>query len=678
MSAVFGLYGLDNRSIDSVLLARMMESLSHRKCDDSGVWDGGYVGLAHQMLWTTPESLIEKLPLVSHSNNTVITADARIDNRTELIEHLGLRNLPQEKVTDSYLILAAYRKWEEQCPAYLLGDFAFAIWDSQQQKLFCARDHFGIKPFYYYHHPGYLFAFSTEIKAILSLPDVPCRPNELRIAYYLASIIPDKAITFYEEVYRLPPSHSLVITATDFRLKCYWELDPHREIQYGSDEEYELAFREIFTEAVRCRLRSAFPIGFTLSGGLDSSSVTCTARHVMAEQGKLPLNTFSTIYEATPECDERPYIRSIVEQGGIEPFFITADDWSVFHDIQRSIQQQGQPLEIRNQFMWQAMYGAAQQKGIRVMLDGEDGDTVVSYGQGYLAELAIAGRWGQFYREAIGLAQHFNNHDTSAHFYLENYGFPYLAEMAQAGQWLTFAQSVSEIATHFNLSQRTIWLHQGLKPIVPALLRQAWRRWCRFSQTTFSIYPLLHPDLVERVNLVNQANTLQQRYNSLNRTHREGHLLALTADGTSWIEEESDCTAAAFGIEKRHPFWDRRMVEFCLALPPEQLLRDGWTRLILRRAMAGVLPETVQWRVGKSNLGANFVRSLMTFERDRLQKTIIERPQNIAFYVNEEYLRKVYERFQSKPTVAGAEIMWKTVNLAVWLSNASAPKNFRT
>ncbi|NES85389.1 MAG: asparagine synthetase B, partial [Moorea sp. SIO2B7] len=163
MSGIVGIYYLNQEPIDRENIGQMLDILAHRGPDGADIWCEGSVGLGHRMLWTTPESLLEKLPLVNHSKNLVITADARIDNREELIVALELNDRPAEKITDSQLILAAYEKWGEQCPEKLLGDFAFAIWDKHKQILFCARDHVGVKPFYYYHQSGQGFIFASEI-----------------------------------------------------------------------------------------------------------------------------------------------------------------------------------------------------------------------------------------------------------------------------------------------------------------------------------------------------------------------------------------------------------------------------------------------------------------------------------------------------------------------------------
>ena len=204
---------------------------------------------------------------MTRNPSLVITADARIDNRKELAEELNI--VDEEDVSDSYFILKSYEKWEDKCPEYLLGDFSFAIWDKNKGKLFCARDHMGVKPFYYYSDEK-VFAFGTEIKSILSVPNLHFKLDEKRLANFLmVTDFFDKENTFYENIKSLTAACSLIIDKNEIKSSRYWKLNPECEIIMDSDEDYANAFREIFTEAVRCRLRSNSSPGVMLSGGLD-------------------------------------------------------------------------------------------------------------------------------------------------------------------------------------------------------------------------------------------------------------------------------------------------------------------------------------------------------------------------------------------------------------------------
>ena len=395
MSGIVGIYYLDGRPVEREALGRMVDTLAHRGPDGADVWCEGSVGLGHRMLWTTPESLLEQLPLVDRTGNLVLTADARIDNRDELISALSLSDRPAEKITDSDLILAAYKKWGRQCPGKLIGDFAFAIWDKCKRVLFCARDHMGVKPFYYYHEPGKFFAFASEIKGLLCLEAVPRRVNEAKVGVYLcqlsgfAQLKPD---TFYEDILRLLPAHSMVLSERGMEFQSFWDLDGEaKKIQLSSDGEYVEAFKERFTEAIACRLRSAYPVASTLSGGLDSSSVSCVARNLLRQQNHQA--ELLTVYAdcAVPSADEKAYVNTVLAQGGFKhQIAIVSGPISSAQTVTPWIDQ---PVQMPTPAMLLAFSQSVQQQGARVVLTGHDGDTIVSHGQDYLNELVELGEW---------------------------------------------------------------------------------------------------------------------------------------------------------------------------------------------------------------------------------------------------------------------------------------------
>jgi asparagine synthase (glutamine-hydrolysing) len=636
VSAIVGLYNCDGKPVDKVDLSRMLDSLAHRGSDGAGVWSDGSVGLGHRMLWTTPESLHEKQPLFSQRGDIVLTADARIDNRDELIAALGLIGVAPGSITDSQLILAAYEKWDERCLEKFLGDFAFAIWDSRKKIVFCARDHFGVKPFYYCFLSGKFFIFASEIKALLSHAEVPRKLNEVRVGEYLASIFDDKTITFYAGILRLPPAHSLTVSPAGMQLQQYWSLDPSRELQLRSDDAYAEAFRELFMEAVRCRLRTAFPVGSMLSGGMDSSSITCVARQLLARDGGRRLLTFSAIFDEVIQCDERSFINAVLAQNSVEPHYVHGDRLSPLADLDHVLWHQDEAFYAPNLFLTWNLCGAAKEQGVRTLLDGFDGDTTVSHGEGYLNELAYA------------------------------------------GQWFTLAAEIRAYARTFNLSsRRLLWSyawHYGIDPMISRsqalkLALRIWRilRRRRESANRPAWSANLNPVFVRCIDLAERRKALQQAGPSPPRTERENHYRKLTWGVMPFTLEVLERAAAAFGIEPRFPFWDKRLVEFCLALPPRQKVHAGWTRVVLRRALADILPVEVQWRGSKSNLGPNFEHGLLAYERQRLEEVILKDSGTIEKYVNIDSLREAYRRFASGGGGEDALTIWKAVSLALWL-----------
>lgn len=666
MSGIMGVQNLNNQPVSYQDLEKMVDILAHRGPDSADIWVEESVGFGHRMLWTTPESLIEKLPLVHPAGNLVITADARIDNREELIPLLQLPERPIEKITDSEFILAAYEKWGESCPEHLLGDFAFAIWDKRQETLFCARDHFGVKPFCYYYQPGKTFIFASEIKALLGLPQIPRRLNEVRIADYLALMMEDKAITTYQEIFRLPPAHSMVIHQSGLNIWSYWQLE-QRELRLESDEAYAAEFRKIFTEAVRCRLRSAFAIATHLSGGLDSSAVTCIARNLLNQEEKTPLHTISTIFDKVPECDERPFINTVLAQGRLIPHYVHGDEFGPLSNLDSIFQYEDEALLGPSHFYPWMVNRAAKELGLRISLDGFDGDTTVSHGTNRLIELAHQGNWKTFAQEVKALSPH---HHVSPTVVLRNYGLPHLRDLAKQFRWIAFVRGVQQIHRYFGISRKLLIVHHGIKPFFEQI-SQTWRRWRKQQKPFVSRLPLVNPNFAQRIRLNERIQTLADP-SEPPLTVREDQWRSLNQGLLSYTLEQMDRYAAMFSLEARHPFMDKRLIEFCLALPSEQKLYQGWGRMVMRRALEGILPEEIQWRGGKADLTPNFIYGLLNRNRQLLDEVMSHQIEKIANYIDVNFLRAAYQRLTSagnKATDEDSMAVWQAVTLALWLDH---------
>jgi asparagine synthase (glutamine-hydrolysing) len=634
MSGIGGIYFLDRRPLEHHKLSIVSNALAHRGSDRDGIWLEESVGLCHRMLWTTPESLLETLPLVSQAGNLVITADARIDNRDELIPALGLEKYPKEKVTDSQIILAAYELWGENSPSRLIGDFAFAIWNQKEQSLFCARDPMGVKPFFYYLSRG-IIVFASEIKAIISLAEVPCQVNELAVACFLENFFEDRVATFYKDIFRLPPSHCLTVSPTKQVITSYWSLDPSKEIKLNSNAEYAEAFREIFTEAVGCRLRSAFPVGSSLSGGMDSSSVACTARQLLIASGNSSkLHTFSAIFPSIPQpylkqLDERKYIDAVVSLGDFEPHYIHADTISPLIDVEKRVWHKDEPTIGINMYLHWAMYQSAQEYGVRIFLDGLDGDTTVSHGLEYLRELALSLQWTNLIREAQGLAR--------------KYGLG---------------------------TKKILWEH-SFKPLVPQWVWQGLNLLKGRNIFEVLTVDLANPDLAERVELKKYAQSaLKPNLKNIYQA-RKVHCRSMNSPLMTYALELADSCTNAFSLEGRYPFFDRRLMEFCLAIPAEQKLHQGMTRAVLHRAMQGILPPLVQSRHTKANLGANFQRNLIDCEQKRLESVVVNNPERIEPYINLSAIKESYNGYSSNPMASGKSSiqLLNSVSLNTWINH---------
>ncbi len=635
MSGICGIFRRNGEPVTGPSLEAMLERLRHRGPNGEAVWFDGATGFGHCMLHVTRESLEERLPRACEGGSYAITADARIDNRAELAEKLGLGRYAN--IPDSEFILSAYRKWGEACPYMLQGDFAFAIWDAARRQVFCACDPMGVKSLYYYLS-GNVFLFASEIKGLFALPETPRQLNELRVAEYLVTLFEDRSGTFYRDILRLPGAHALTVDARNSYERRYWTLDAERELRLGSDGEYVEAFREVFGEAVRCRTRSVFPIGSALSGGLDSSSVACLARETKAADAG-PVHTFSLIFPNLPDddrrvIDERPQMQAVIDSGGFIPHFIQADRLSPLWQVDRMHYHLDHANCAPNLYLHWAMYNCAQQSGVRVFLDGFDGDSAVSHGFERLTELAQTGQWRTLWRETTLLSQ---NH--------------------LAG-----------------IRRRRILKEYCVKPLAPRWAYMAWRL-LHGRRDAVSPDLLISPDLKRRTDIERRARRLlADEYawsplRSARRTH-EGYISqALYA----YTLEIADKASAAFGLEARYPFFDRRVLEFCLALPAEQKLAQGWNRWILRRSMAGIVPAEVQWRRNKGNLSPNFHRRLLDFERELLERVVLRDSHELASYLDPAAMRAVYRKYEKTHARSGGESLqlFAAVNLALWLRSMS-------
>ncbi len=464
MSALFGIYYLDGRRVNDAELERMGEALAHRGGEGQAVLKRGSVGFGHLMRWTTPESKTEKLPRFNAEQGTLITCDGRVDNRDELIAFLGLTG-KKEEISDSQVILAAYERWGAACAKQILGDFAFVIWDEAKKELVAARDIFGVKPFYYYLNEK-MFIFASEIKALLTHPDVPRRLNEIMVADHLLWCTEDKEITFYKDILRLPAARTMTVTPRKTRMERYWALDPHYELKLKSDEDYAERFRAIFIASVRARLRSAYPVGSLLSGGLDSSSIVCVARGLWAKKQRGEFHTFSAVFDDVSECDEKPFIRAVTDLGWLRSHEIRADLVPPFFEIDKIFRALDEGHNCNLPFLWGGVYPAAKEAGVRVLLDGDGGDEAVSR------------------------------------------GYPHMAELFAQLRWQELWQTIEPLAKHRKEPPFQIFWQQALRPNVPAWVHSAWRMARRRGRPLWLDDTLLNPDFMRRFGIGERARTL--------------------------------------------------------------------------------------------------------------------------------------------------------------------------
>ncbi|MBP1945484.1 asparagine synthase (glutamine-hydrolyzing) [Methanobacterium petrolearium] len=553
------------------------------------------MAFGHQMLHTTPESLHEELPFEDKESGLVITADARIDNRKELAPTLGIED--KEHVSDSYFILKAYEKWGDKCPEELLGDFAFVIWDKNSEKLFGALDHVGVKPLYYFLSKTYFF-FSTEIKPFFDLSEIPHKLNQKALLFYLMDVY-DNELTFYEDIYSFSPANSFSIDYNHNEIIKYWELNPNAQLVMDSEEDYIKTFRSIFSTSINCRLRSAYPIGFQLSGGLDSSSIVCMAKEIMNKKKNTSfdsINTFSYVFDEFTQCDERYYIKKVTDMDGIEPHFIVGDNISPFEQMRTILWYQEQPFITPFMTILWKLYKKMQRKDIRIVLSGSGGDAVISYGTNYLRDLAASFKWKKLINEINGYSN------------------------------------------RVDLGFNKLFLWNVIFPLIPKNLKNM-----LFLSEKKSKTFILNKDMARQLNAKKLWEDFYLDPISEADTAKKYHYYLLTTENLSPLRM-LDKTISAFSIEPRYPFLDKRLIEFCYAIPTEMKFKFGWSRYILRIAMSGILPKEIQWRADKAILSPVLEKNLMLFEKSFLEEKILNNKE-LKEYIDLDSLNSIYQEY---------------------------------
>lgn len=611
---------------DPLLARRMLGMLRHRGHVAAGIWHDADVALGQ--CGRRPER--SAVPYVDGRGPYVLVADAALDYQDELRATLGLT--AAEAPHDAALIVEAYLRWGNAFAEHLHGDFALALWDAPAGRLVCARDHFGLRPFYYARH-GEGLAFASEMRALLLLPDVARTLDHEAAADFLLQATDDVTATFYRSIRRLPPAHVLVATHGDVRLHRYWALDPHRELRLRSDAAYAEAYRERFVAAVEACLHGGGRLGTLLSGGLDSSAVTVVARDQMRRTSGAALDTFSCVFDALPRCDERPFIGAVTATGGLQPHLIPADRTSIFDGLDRMLHHSEQPFFTPNLFLiWQA-WAAAEEAGVERILHGFLGDNVVSSGARRLTELAVSLRWPKLLLELDRIAQ---LHGRSVGLY------------------------------------RRLLRHYVVTPLLPTALRRPNGAMAGRLAERLPFHRFVNPDFARAVDW--SARARRQAAAALAAPHsgRTEHHAELTGGLIPGALEIENKTAAAFGIEQRYPFADRRLVEFCLAVPTDQKYRAGRTRHIAREALRGVLPEAVRMRATKANLHPSFEHALLRLGRAELDELMTDRLAIAADMLDVAALRTAYRevrRCYDATGRPGTSIVpfWLAAQLVRWL-----------
>ena len=479
---------------------------------------------------------------------------------------LHVKNEDRKTMPDSQLILLAYCKWGEAVPKYLIGDFAFMIWDGRERKLFGARDFSGSRTLYFYSDQS-RFAFSTTIEPLFTLPYIEKKLNEEWLAEFLAIATMVEAVdplsTVYKNINQIPPSHSITVKDGRINLSRYYTLVVEEKLILKSNEEYEEAFRDVFQKAVSARLRTHGNVGSHLSGGLDSGTVVSFAAKELQKENK-KLHTYSYVPEDdfvdwTPWYyipDERPFIKETVNHvGNIEDHYLNFAGRNPYEEIDDFLSIMEMPYKFfENSYWLKGITEESQKDGIKILLNGARGNHSISWGSyqlsmDYYSSLFKKLKWFRLYNELDMYCKNFKTGKSVMLPIVAKKSFPWITKMLTK--------------TH---------------------------------QEPYSFPAFVNPSLAQRTNVfeklkeygLGQMGVMGDNLSD----YRNNYYQQLYVWNKSGVVNTK--TSLRYSLWDRDPTNDLNVIRFCLSLPDEQYVQDGMERSFIRRATKNLLPDKVR------------------------------------------------------------------------------------
>jgi len=628
MAAIGGLLALDDGFDLRALAAGIGQRMAHRAPDGSCLHVEPGFAMLHGALHATPESASLAQPLVL--GDWVIAVDGRIDDRPGLLHALGIAHADGTHMPDALLFARAWQSWGEDFWRHVAGDFALAAWHRRDRVLHLVRDRVGVRPLYF-AHAHRLFAFASEQEALAGLPGVSTDFDDDRIAYYLAPafVDDDPGATWLRDVRRLQPGECLRVDAGGgVALSRYWRMAPLESLRFRDAGEAADAFRDVFDAAVACRLRSPARIGLMLSGGIDSASILAASLRLSRRDG-IALPRPVSILDDALHPGEAANIAAVAGQVDdalcirfpghastasfrrfVEDFWAGADGWSAAA-------------------LPRLAYRVAREAGLRVVLDGIDGDLALWAPGDPSTRLLLGGQPRAAWREAQAAARH-----------------------------------------HTDL--------QGQHPlrILAGGMARHWQpRWVRRLRMQMRgrrdvghvFGPAIHPDFARALDLNARQRAIA---NAAADAYAEGTQQALIhawwSPGFTRAMEGFDAMAAREGIEPRHPWADLRVLEFLLRLPDDLRVQAGWTKAVARAISAPEIGPEVAWHAGKDHFGHVVVEAVLHASAQRVQSLVDQRRPWLEARVHPVHLAGLRAASRSGTQAADAYATLDIAVLAAW------------
>ena len=644
MCGLVGVWRRDGATIDVDLLKQATDRLRHRGPDDEGylladvakgaayprvgpasvtsgralALQGDHADLAFgfRRLAIIDPSPNGHQPFASADGTVWVVFNGEIYNYVELRAELIERGHRFRTQTDTEVIVAAYQEWGVECLARFNGMWAFVLWDVAARRLFGARDRFGIKPLYYRDSTA-SFSFASEIKALIADGHrAPTVRDRAVLDFLTTGLVDHTTHTFFEGVEQLAAAHYFIVDQTGLRITRYWELPVDREVLPENDRSIAIV-RDTFEDAIRIHLRSDVPIGSCLSGGVDSSAIVCVANDLL-KKGRATerQETFSSCFDDR-RFDERPFIEQVLDRTGAGRNFVFPRAEDLPGDIAAVLWHHDEPFASTSIFaQWKVMQLAAR-RGIKVILDGQGGDELFAgyhtYFGFHFADLLRQWRLGALWRE------------------------------------------IRSYALVHGVSIR-VALARLVEPLAAERLRRTARGFLKHEGVGVSRDYAIHGDSTDG------APAAESRL--------AGRLLdLLTRSSLPALLRYEDRDSMAFSIEARVPFLDVRLVELAFSLPASLKIRGGMTKIALRDALRGILPEPVRTRTDKMG----FVTPESVWLRGPLRSWATEILNSPEFrsraYFDQKAVQQYFSAFLAGRSDATGPV-WRWIVLELWLRQA--------
>lgn len=613
---------LDKKPVDAVTLKSMADTISHRGPDEEGQFIDKNVGLYHKRLSIIDLSTGQQ-PMIS--KNYVIVFNGEIYNYIELREDLKRKGHVFQTTSDTEVILKMYEEYGLESISQLNGMFSFLIYDKVRETIVAARDHFGIKPMYFYKN-GECFLFASEIKALLKHPNVKAEVNEEGLNDYLTFQFTLKDCTLFKNVSKLSPGHYMVIDvkSQSYNLVKYWT--PNFSVdRFHTEEYFNLELRRLIEDTIKIQLRSDVPLGTYLSGGLDSSLVTMIASKILPNQ----ISTFSGAFNEGPEFNETEYIHEVVNACKAKAYEIYPTAGEFVELLPKLIYHLDEPVAGPGLFP-QYMVSKLAAENVKVVLGGQGGDEIFGgYARYVIAYLE------QAIKGAILETTEEGEHIVSLKSILPN--LPYIK------RYLPMLKTFLNKETFEPMDRRYFYLIDRMEGSMNYYTSDFKTQYIR--EDIFNRYKLLF----------NDPNT-HSYFNKMTHFDMFGSLPALL--------QVEDRMSMAVSIESRVPLLDHRIVDLVAKMPPAMKFKGAEMKYILKRAVGDYLPPKILDRKDKMGFPVPLHLWAQNEARDFIADTLLsQRSKNRGIFD----AAKVEKIITSQQPFSRQ--LWGMLSLEIWFNN---------